>query len=139
MKSLLLIPVFFSVALAIGAAGCSMAETRMASTGNNFPTGRFASAQDSSVVAVINPDGSYTGTNIDGKDWVKGKYVIAGNKVSFADNWMADADKENSCVGGGDGTYRWDAIGTDIRFTLIDDPCSARAKGLSGTTWTRLR
>ena len=130
---------FVSLVLALGIAGCSTTENRMSSTGSEMPTGRFAKETDKSVVAVINPDGTYTGTTPDGKDWVRGKYTVTGDMVAFADSWTAEAYKDTSCVESGDGTYRWEAIGSDIKLTLVNDPCSPRAEGIGTSTWKRLR
>ncbi len=137
------------VALSLALGGCASSGGMAASTGPStatpakaamaappFPTGRF---QNGDMVAVMNPDGSYVGTTPQGEDWVRGRYVVTGDTVTITDSWMADAYKDNSCVGKGTGRYRWTSTATGTRYTLIEDACAARARGLGDSgVWTRI-
>lgn len=118
-------------------AAAPMASSSMpAKSTSAFPTGRF---QNGDMIAVMNPDGTYVGTTPTNDDWVKGNYTVDGDMVAINDSWMAEKYKEGSCVGKGAGRYRWAATAAGISYTLVDDPCEARAKGLGDNgAWTRV-
>lgn len=63
---------------------------------------------------------------------VQGKYVVQDSTVSLTDEKGVDA-----CVGAGQnpGTYRWELVGSALRFHTVSDPCAARVGALVDQTW----
>jgi hypothetical protein len=57
-------------------------------------------------------------------------YQSAGNEV------RVDLFTQDLCADLPVGTYTWALVGTGVRFTEVNDACTARASLLTGRTWT---
>ena len=63
---------------------------------------------------------------------VQGEYVVYDSTVSLTDEKGIDA-----CVGTSrnPGTYRWNLVGSTLRFHTLHDPCPDRIRGLADQAW----
>lgn len=115
-------------------AGC--ASTGGGASKSGLAPGRFV---NDTLVIVLSADGSYLGTTTDGDDWVRGSYRSRGDEITVQDSWMHQNLADKSCVGKGEGRYRWQEDGgaVRVRFTLIEDACAARARGIGNSVWQR--
>jgi len=128
-------------AFRLGAVGCvAMGLVACASTPTSatagFPAGRYASGDD--VLISFSADGRMQGASRStGEVWGRGRYRVEDGVLVVTDEWHAANMPSPECIEI-PGRYRWTSTGTELKFTVIEDPCALRAEGMQAPAWTRV-
>ena len=124
----------FSVVMACGLlAGCA---THGATSGTSTSplVGKY---QSQGGIAIFSADGTYRGTALDGKEWVKGTYKVDGNSFTMIDTWEDQAVIQPSCIGV-PGRYTWELKDDALTAQAVEDTCEGRKQATNNTTWKRV-
>ena len=89
------------------------------------------------TIAIFNADGTYVGTTVDGRDWVKGTYTVDGNMLTMTDTWEDSKIMTSNCMGI-TGRYTWELKGDTLTAQAVEDACEGRKQATSGTAWKRV-
>lgn len=120
------------VFLASGLLACVSAPT---SSTQAFPTGRYGS---NDVQITFTADGRTEGAaRATGGVWGRGRFRIDGDAITLIDEWYADGLPMPSCKGM-PGRYRWANTDGQLKFVVIEDACTFRARDMQGQVWARI-